>query len=266
MPSIDSIGIISSNFTAIVDKVLRGETFTDCLDFLEAKAKERYPTATTGALNNCRGRWFEVLLTYLTNYQVRNSDILFLKLGTASDHSVFEIFRETQSNLATVLSSGMTLNLSIPDLIILNIENNPPLKQWKAELCGLSTRDNGRDITTKILSGFNALTQNPIDFIFCKAFCSVKTSLRPDRKYQAMYEAEFMKAFQLRFFPSLELAPKYIMAGPLEANATRRILENNLSIISLANSSSTVKPTIDRVCVINTIEEMNSFIRFCQGI
>lgn len=267
MASVDSIGIISSNFTAVVDKILSGESFTDCLDFLEAQAKQKHPNATTGAINNCRGRWFEVILTYLCNYQVRNSDIFFLKLGTASEHSIFDIFQGTSEILGRLLVNGNSLNLSIPDLIVVDISNNAQMKKWKHELCCLSTRDNSIDITTSILSSYNLITANPIEFKNCKALCSIKTSLRPDRKYQAMYEAEFVKAFQRRFFPESNYTPKYIMVGPLEARATRMILENNLSLISIAlNGTTELKPTIDKVCIVNTINEMNAFIGYCQSL
>lgn len=266
MGSVSSIGIISDNFLEVVEKLLAGETFTHCLQFLEAQAKQKHPTASIGAINNCRGRWFEVMLTYLANYQTKKSDILFLKLGTAREHSIFDIFKGTKERLNKLLSNGSSLNLSIPDLIVIDIADYPRLQKWKSGLLNLSAQSDGSEISLKILSGYKAISAEPLTFKDCKALCSIKTSLRPDRKYQAMYEAEFIKAFQKRFFPTSN-PPQYIMVGPLEAKATQSILENNLSLVSIAlNDESHIKPTIDKVCVVNTLDEMSAFIKHCQEL
>lgn len=254
---VDSKGIAAQYLSACLDMLNQGKTFVACLDFLQLKAIKACPDATADALKNCRGRWFEILLVLAANRAVQDQNKLFLKLGTASDHSIFDVF----SDLGSISPpDSFTINLSIPDMIFVDASSSPALQDWKSALS--SSTDNSQ-IVGSILQAHKVVTSNQIQTLQCKAFCSIKTSLRPDRKYQAMYEAESIRALQKRV---PHWAAKYFMVGPLEANATREILESNLSLIALADNHQTPYKTVDQIFIVDNLASLRGFTQTCLDL
>lgn len=257
---VNSKDIAARFLGACLNRLSRGDTFVSCLDFLEQKAKFENPNATKDALKNCRGRWFEILLVFIANHQLRKYDKLFLKLGTANEHSIFDIFSDIGE---VVAPDKFTINLSIPDMVLLKGKTSKELNLWKKDLLSYDLDTQGTQIVNHILSAYQVVKNVPIETKACEAFCSLKTSLRPDRKYQAMYEAESIRALQKRI-PSWNV--KYYMVGPLEANKTKEILESNLSLIALADKHPKPYKTVDQIFVVNDLDSLNEFIDTCLKI
>lgn len=258
--SVDSKGIAARFLGACLNRLSRGDTFVSCLDFLEQKAKFENPNVTKDALKNCRGRWFEILLVFIANHQLQKNDKMFLKLGTANEHSIFDIFSDIGE---VVAPDKFTINLSIPDMILLRGKASKELSFWKKQLLSYDLDTQGAQIVDHILTAYQVIKNVPIETKACEAFCSLKTSLRPDRKYQAMYEAESIRALQKRI-PSWNV--KYYMVGPLDANKTKAILDSNLSLIALADKHPTPYKTVDQIFVVNDLETLNGFIDVCMKI
>lgn len=255
--SVNSKGIIARYLGACLKRLQRGDSLEDCLDFLQNKAMIDHPKATPDALKNCRGRWFEILLVLLVNHETSKSKNTFIKLGTSSEHTIFEIF----SNIANITApDNYTINFSIPDMLIVDGELATHVFKWKQQLIAFDLESDGEKIVEHILSAYHVVTNNPIHTEMCLAFCSIKTSLRPDRKYQAMFEAESIRALQKRI-PNWDV--KYFMIGPLEANKTKQILETNLSIIALAYNTEMPYKTIDRIYTVNCLGTLKQFVSTC---
>lgn len=252
--SVDSKGIAARYLNACLIRLHRGDSFEDCLNFLQMKAKIEHPTASPDALKNCRGRWFEVLLVLLVNHATSKSDRVFLKLGTSNEHSIFQIF----SNVAGIIApKNFSINLSIPDMIVINGSQVEHVLKWKKQLLAYDPETQGESIVIHILGGYNVVKSTPIHTKTCVAFCSIKTSLRPDRKYQAMFEAESIRAMQKRI-PGWNV--KYFMVGPLEANKTKQILETNLSLIAFASQDINPYKTIDEIFTVNCWDSLQKFV------
>lgn len=253
--SVNSKGILARYLNACLIRLQRGDSFEECLNFLQTKAKIEHPKASPDALKNCRGRWFEVLLVLSANHMSPKSQKVFIKLGTSSEHSIFEIF----SNLDSIsVPKDFSLNLSIPDMIVVNGIKADHVLKWKKELLSYDSETQGELIVSHILSAYKIIKDKPIHTHVCEAFCSIKTSLRPDRKYQAMFEAESIRAMQKRV---VNWNVKYFMIGPLSANKTKKILETNLSLIAFASENSQSYKTIDEIFLVNCLESLQKFVQ-----
>ncbi len=263
MSGVPSKEILGVNLSNCLRQLEEGESFTSVLDMLSDRAIQSFPDATTGSLSNCRGRWFEILLIYSLNLAIQDMDArCFVKLGTASEHTLFQIFNNVGNKIN--IPPNYTLNLSMPDMLF--IRNVPKvLNEWKKKILSFESNSvNSESVIDDILGSYKHLMKDPIPFEDCIAFCSIKTSLRPDRKYQAMYEAECIRAIEKRISGSNEA--KYVMVGPVDAKKTKSILETNYSIVSLADQNSGPALTIDKVSVVNNLKELSEFIHFCEGL
>lgn len=265
MARVDSKGVIAGAWNQCVEQIENGGTFTAVLDFLEKQAIKQTDGATKDALKNCRGRWFELLFIFYANKVCPKENITFLKLGTSAEHGILDLFEGLKGKV--FISHEFSINLSIPDVVVLNGELPKHVLEWKQKIIQ-NKRADSLNLVNELLQAYNILVDKPIDVGFCKAFCSLKTSLRPDRKYQAMYEAEFVRAMYKRIseFSKKGATAQYLMAGPLDANKTRQILESNLSLVSLADSKHIQIKTIDNVFTVNNLQSLKDFVKYAKAI
>lgn len=148
---------------------------------------------TLGSLNNCKGRWNELafLIPAHTSILEKKDSIYIVKLGNETSIKFWEVYtEESRKNFSNLLNNLSQKNISIrcstPDFIVINKE---VLASQVPQIN--STEISPEQITLLLqLSKYLKARCKPSDV---KSFISIKTSNRPDRRYQILYEATITK-------------------------------------------------------------------------
>ena len=138
----------------------------------------------------------------------------------------------------------MGLWLSNPDFIILKGRN------FSSSLEGKSTIEK-----FNYLSYFGKV--KPVDL---EAVISIKTSARPDRRYQPLYESNAVKALLNRYSHQI----KFIVID-LQRNKKNELVYRSTSIISATNDKELFKPSIDKSMILETIKDVESVIEYINN-
>ena len=89
---------------------------------------------------------------------------------------------------------------------------------------------------------------------------SIKTSARPDRRYQQVYEANLIKALFERF----NYKTKFISVT-LHENANNEAVYYSTSIISIIKDDKDFKPSIDKSIVLSDIKDVKNVYDYIFG-
>jgi len=251
--SVDSLILFREYFMEIRGKLITGYSVADCLLFLEERAREIDSSVSSQSIANCRGRWYELIFFAIANFYLKDKGLAFLKLGTATNHHIYDILKNPPKEFPENFSS----NVSIPDSILVRADGDSWIKMWQDDLIMHFENPNG-ELVECITSVHQTLIDEKIDHNDCLAFCSLKTSLRPDRRYQPMYEAEYIKAFWIYQFGSGKF-PEYIMIGQESSGKSDAILGSNLSLLSLTGTISN-RLTVDRIFIVSNLSDLESMI------
>lgn len=215
------------------------------LDILEAFASIAKKSAIknfnrephTGSLNNSRGRWFELIFfrEFCRNLEIHNekemSKLKIFKLPSATKNKkIYDIFIEEQKKELVKINPST----SNPDFIIVKCMKNPKSKTYK------STVDAYQD-----LSYFGKIDMRDLVSII-----SIKTSARPDRRYQQVYEANLIRAL----FERLKFSLNFICVT-LHENEKNNEVYNSPSIISILKDDNSFKSAINNTFTISKISD-----------
>jgi hypothetical protein len=238
-----------------IEKVYGNYPVMEIINLLKEAAqmggKRKYGMSPTeDSLNNCGGRWYEILfldqaVSALNKiYERYNRKFQIFKLPSAQGsmvfHNIFKNpFREEISQLG--------LQTSNPDFIITEVNR---LRNYYETTDWESSRGKAR--IKNLLTLFRErgyYGQLGIDEI--KVILSVKTSTRPDRRYQHMHEANILKAIFRRFNRECS----YVVIATEVKEKDREIFLSP-SIMSIVDPSSLVKPTIDKIVEIDQFKDI----------
>ena len=192
----------------------------------------------TGSLNNCMGRWFELiflkefneLIEGYNNDKIRKYDII--KLPSATDSKKFyKLFIKNQRQELNKIKPST----SNPDFILLRDLDKVIVPTE------LSLIDR-----YKYLQYFGNIDMRSVDTVI-----SIKTSARPDRRYQQVYEANLVKAL----FQKFNLSIKFITIT-LHENKKNEEVYFSPSIISIIRDKDNFQPSIDEHIILNKIEDV----------
>lgn len=240
--AINSIPLFS-HFCSSIDRS------RDILDIIDAFAGVAEKSAManfkkpphTGSLNNCKGRWFELIFLnelndIIVNHNKKHSPPFFniFKLPSATgEHKFYNIFIESQRNELAKLKPST----SNPDFLITRCKNN-------ALCCNAAT------IVEKYRNNdfFGKVDMNVVDTII-----SIKTSARPDRRYQQVYEANLIKALFMRF----GLKIKFISIT-LHENEMNEEVYKSPSITSILKNKEIMEPAIDKSMVLKKVSDVKA--------
>lgn len=160
-----------------------------------ADSKEKYAgkEPTSGSLNNCSGRWNELAFLIAAHISVleKKDTIYVVRMGNEASIKFWEVYTEEsrknfQNLLTRLAQKNISLRCSAPDFIVVNRE----------VVKGLVPQLSSTEISLQQMSLIQGLYEylkgkcKPADV---KSFISIKTSNRPDRRYQILYEATITK-------------------------------------------------------------------------
>jgi hypothetical protein len=154
----------------------------------EAALKQFNKLPSSGSLNNCKGRWNEFSFIYSAHISIlENTKNLYLvKLGNESSLKFWEIYSQTSRNdfevfLSKLKENKIFIRCSTPDFVLVKRKTLKNIPVFDDANFFAKLKDLYKQLINKC---------EPSDVI---SFISLKTSNRPDRRYQILYEANITK-------------------------------------------------------------------------
>jgi hypothetical protein len=224
---------------------LNGLTFLDIVDRIEREVVEKSTQLITqGSLNNCRGTWYELALIMEAHRSILQStkNLYLVKMGSETSIKFWEIYQKESRQKYDLLvdifkkrEEPIFIRCSTPDFVMIsrdiirdssssNILKNlsPPLKE---------------------INELYKVIKNKCLPHQVKGFISLKTSNRPDRRYQILLEANVTK-FASRYIHAPEHRLRYDIIG--ESNSSDREVFSSPLMCTLPRSVSNVS-SVERV-------------------
>ncbi len=196
---------------------------------------------TTGSLNNCKGRWYEMLfldqaLRALSGTEFASYDVFHLPPAYAGS----EVWSMFQPSISRKMKS-FNLHLSNPDFIVTRLSSAVADLKFQS----VEPREDRLVARYEDRSFFGQL--RPDDLI---TYIAVKTHTRPDRRYQHLYEVNALKAVSC----ALSLPVKYIAVSTERKDADDEIFRSP-SIASIARGGQ-LSNAIDSVWTTITFQHI----------
>ncbi|WP_088890512.1 Cfr10I/Bse634I family restriction endonuclease [Leptolyngbya ohadii] len=228
-----------------ISEVIRQMVIQEALSFYN-----KVPSG--GSLNNCKGQWNEFSYLYSAHCSILNQreDLYIVKMGNENSIKFWQLYkpnarRRFMDFLEDLKQRDLVVRCSTPDFVLVRrsiISTSIPYSQ---ELFGRDLFDELKNLYKKLINRCE-----PEDVI---SFISVKTSNRPDRRYQILYEANITK-----------LASKYIHSEsqPLQFHAIGTSNDSDSEVFSaplLASLPNIEGPIIDSDSQIITIDDLETF-------
>jgi Cfr10I/Bse634I restriction endonuclease len=198
---------------------LNGLTFLDIVDLIEREVvKKSVQPITQGSLNNCRGTWHELAFVMEAHRSILRStkDLYIIKMGNESSIKFWEIYnqesrRKYQSLVERLQHKNdpIVIRCSTPDFVVVSrdiILNSTSSQILESESPSLQEINE----LYKVIK--NNYTPDRV-----KGFISLKTSNRPDRRYQILVEANVTK-FASKYIHSSDYPLRFDVIG--ESNSS----------------------------------------------
>jgi hypothetical protein len=207
---VNSIEIYRSLSSEIVKKIDDNLSVGEVLEWIRCETKKYFyakysQEPTVGALNNAIGRWNELIATSLLSeialeiYENTGEYVVIFSLpnskvqtneSTEAPATFLNIFNNTDPSnikaLERIQPFKSKIFLPSPDYIIAVVENRETFNSVKPHL-EQQAKDPESMAIYNLLKGKLQLEE-------VKAAVSLKTSNRPDRRYQPLFEAAMIKA------------------------------------------------------------------------
>lgn len=227
-----------------------------------------------GGINNSRGVWFEYILAIIAwnvfASHAKTTTGCILKLPSASVLYFIDLFEPDartalESGLfRTLQSENIIMTMSNPDFIATEDLEPGVLRHFKTPLSNLSLS------SQEILSTAYKRIIEQIRYDGIKFGLSVKTSIRPDRRYQTIYEGNILKALiahlQVRFWDISSKTGFYVVVEEKISNsdrevfsapATHSIVDVHAKPVPAVDGLYLIKTTSDfEKCLLKMIDEM----------
>jgi len=262
--------------TIAFDCVYRGlipkGSIRDFIDGLEGQvrkaAEARYGSTAaarlSGGIQNVRGDWLEHILGVIFWNTVASSkykNTAIIRLPSAARLHFHELYEPRargylEELFASLQPHNIQMTMSNPDFIcVSNLPSNiAALMQSPVEL--------GESSAAVIVNTYQSLRgvcgAQSIPFVL-----TVKTSVRPDRRYQIVHEANVVKALVAhlagRFWQKELYTAFYAMVASPVSDSDREVLRNPATH-SLVQVSWTPAPLVDEVYAIDSVDEVTEII------
>lgn len=189
-----------------------------------------------GSINNCMGRWFELIFfkyfnLILSKQSTKKSLKEICKLPSATDSKKFsDLFIEEQKTILKRINPAT----SNPDFAVLSGMDRsifPEKLDWIQKFQSTSFFGN-------------------VDIHKIVGIMSIKTSARPDRRYQQLYEANLVKAIALRFGKTIKF-----VSITLHENEKNDEVYYSPSIVSIVQGGE-LEPSIDNSIALEKISDV----------
>jgi hypothetical protein len=223
--------------SADISKLEILEIIKNVENLAQADAAKRFGKApSSGSINNSRGRWFEMIMAHaVLMAKIKGYEVL--KLPSATENACYvDLF--APKDRKKVLS--LSLHTSNPDFIIVRVNKKSKTRKFKSF----------RDFWVAIQEIPGDLDVKDIKVVF-----SVKTSPRPDRRYQMIHEANTIKTMHLVLGHT---PPKYAVLM-LESSGTDDVIFKYPVLFLLATGKKT--PSIDFKAVAKKYADLMLFLK-----
>lgn len=207
------------------------------LSRIEQNVRYLNPHVQDGALNKCRGSWYEWILNIMAwNYSINNqSPYILIQLPNVSSLDVYNLYRTEIHQVIvnyknTLREQSLTLITSNPDFVLIKRNTSNIAYRVIQEI-------NYESLT--FLDGLYGNYINLCDLTDIVGFLSVKSSFRPDRRLQIINEGSLVKAIfdkiALTFNANNIEYPKYYAASN-NCSRTDRAAFNNIALHSIGSN------------------------------
>lgn len=266
---IESKLIYKDLYPYITQKISQGLSSNHIVSWIKQEAKNAFKSRfkkepKDGSLNNCIGRWNEYLATlYLSEiaqeiYQKDGRLVAIFSIpNTSIDRnkvsskflSLFDLSEFSPGgSLHAIGDIQRGIIFPSPDFIVVLLNENSYLINEVQNLIQQQAQDPGKLGVYRLLRG--KLKANEI-----KAVLSLKTSNRPDRRYQPSFEAAMIKAVK----EAANLHWKYFMVASELTPADQNLFEFAISPSSIVSGEKT--RLIDGVCIYQAKKDLFNLIK-----
>jgi hypothetical protein len=169
--------------------------FVEIVDRIEAEVIKKYSKPLTqGSRNNCRGTWYELAFIMESHRSILRStkDLYIIKMGNENSIKFWEIYNQESRQRYQLLVDRLNqkdepifIRCSTPDFMVIS-----------RDIISSSTGSQILESQSPSLQEINELykvIKNNCTPDRVKGFISLKTSNRPDRRYQILVEANVTK-------------------------------------------------------------------------
>ena len=221
--------------------------------------------ALSGGLRNARGEWLENILG-LTFWnvaaEISNGHTAIVKLPNANQLSFHQLFeprsREYLEDLFRSLENdNISMEMSNPDFLCVTNLSGDVARYFSDSLTmGIDTINKLNNAYQQVVGQCRATS---VPFVL-----TVKTSIRPDRRYQVVHEANVVKTLMAhlsgRFWNKDLYSAFYAMVAGRVTGADRQVLRNPATY-SLVQVSWQPVALVDDVFQIETLAQVRGIIQ-----
>ena len=266
----------STLFDCVLGGTAPDGSITGLLNDLERQARSaadaRFGAGSrlSGGINNARGQWLENVLQ-LTFWNVAaafsNNRATIVKLPNAAQLSFRNLYEPRAKGYLDELfdslaRQGMDMQMSNPDFICVTGVHTVGSVPNSVTTAPSSLVVNGTSMTALDDAYRNLIGQCRADSI--PFVLTVKTSLRPDRRYQAVHEANVVKSLVAhlagRFWQRELYTAFYAMVAGNVSPQDRLVLRNPVTH-TLVQVNWTPVPVVDEVYQIDSIADVQRIIQ-----
>jgi Cfr10I/Bse634I restriction endonuclease len=240
---------------------LNGLTFIDIVDRIEREVvKKATEPISQGSLNNCRGTWNELAFLMEAHRSILQSteNLYLVKMGSETSIRFWEIYQK-ESRLEYDLlidifrkrEEPIFIRCSTPDFVVIKrdiIQDSP-----------ISNILQNPSPPLKEINELYKVIKNKCFPHQVKGFISLKTSNRPDRRYQILSEANVTK-FASRYIHDPEHKLRYDVIG--ESNPSDREVFSAPLMFTLPKSGNiitSVERAINSEVNIKSAQELDDY-------
>lgn len=261
----------------VVDCIYRGlvpsGSIRDTLDSLQSQVRAAASAiygssagaALSGGLRNARGEWLENILGitfWNAAAEVSNGSTAIVKLPNANQLSFHQLFeprsREYLEELFRSLEDDdISMEMSNPDFLCVTDLSGDVAEYFSDKLTmSISTIDRLNNAYQQIIGQCHAIN---VPFVL-----TVKTSIRPDRRYQIVHEANVVKTLMAhlsgRFWNKDLYSAFYAMVAGRVSDSDRQVLRNPATY-SLVQVSWQPVALVDDVFKIESLEQVDDTVQ-----
>ncbi|MFJ7858947.1 Cfr10I/Bse634I family restriction endonuclease [Peribacillus sp. NPDC097206] len=225
------------------------------------------PRPTGGGINNSRGMWFEYILgaiswnLFANHPKTQKGGII--KLPSSKGLYFIDLF-EPDARMAlqtglfrTLAQKNITMTMSNPDFVAVDDLDPNAVAMLKQPILNLNYANQTR------ISTASNLIKDQIQYNGIKFGLSAKTSIRPDRRYQTIYEGNILKALvahlQVRFWDTSSSTGFYVVVADSVNDSDRNVFSAPATH-SIVDVHSEPVPSVDGVFLIKTTDQFEHYL------
>jgi len=257
----------------LLDEILPKADFGNILDQIEDRiehaSKKLYPARklpTAQSLRNLKGAWFENLIAVIAwNTAIKfkkqsDKKVAFVLMPNEKVMKFWDLYDKKEQDVlakvfASLSSKGMTMTLPNPDLLCISNMAADLVSLTDKPVTGLTLDEMQR------IKGAYTLFKGKCMYNSIRFGLAIKSTLRPDRRYQIVYEGSLLKAITKRLgsdFGDPSYRPSYYGIVPVPIGERGVTVFTNPTIDSLLEKEPV--RAVDEISTCKTVEEAENKI------